>query len=400
MKVLAIGGSGGMGRFAVNATQKLPGVTNIIVADLSAAGAEDFARTCAPHVTAMGLDVTDGKALDEAMSDVDVVMNTSGPFFKLAVPILQAAINNKCHYLDICDDWEPTEELLAMDAAAKKAGISATVGLGASPGVTNMLGLLALRELDQVNKMITGWDMSGAQPENESSQTGTNAAMLHGIEQMTGTVKIRRNSTFQLVKPLQKIRVDFPGIRPFDAALFGHPEAITFPHHYPELEESMNVAHGEDATSFLLRSVMQLVDWKIISKTKAAAVLSWIEAKAQYDQQRPVEERAPSAYGLASGMKDRQPARVGSHIDFESLLTPEQDLADLGMGAFTGIPLYCGVKLLLEGKISQPGVFAPEGGHIQPEDFFQELFAELSVIIGCDASVLHDALKVNRSWDC
>ena len=56
-----------------------------------------------------------------------------------------------------------------------------------------------------------------------------------------------------------------------------------------------------------------------------------------------------------------------------------------GMGAITGFPLAFGLKLLLENKINKKGVFAPEGGAINPDDFF---------------SLLTDhPLSVSRSWE-
>ncbi len=52
-----------------------------------------------------------------------------------------------------------------------------------------MLALKAMTELDEVSNVYTGWDISSAKPEEESSQTGVNAAMVHGIEQMIGKLK-------------------------------------------------------------------------------------------------------------------------------------------------------------------------------------------------------------------
>ena len=49
---------------------------------------------------------------------------------------------------------------------------------------------MAMIELDDVTKVYTGWDMFAAKAESETSQTGVNAAMVHGIEQMVGKVKI------------------------------------------------------------------------------------------------------------------------------------------------------------------------------------------------------------------
>ena len=142
MKILAIGGSGGMGRFAVKTLQDLETIEQIVVADLNADSAQSFANEMNDKVSAMALDVSDALALKNAMKPMDVVMNTCGPFFRFGVPILQASINTGCHDFDICDDWEPTLEMLALDQTAKDAGVCATVGLGASPGVSNLLALI------------------------------------------------------------------------------------------------------------------------------------------------------------------------------------------------------------------------------------------------------------------
>ena len=64
-----------------------------------------------------------------------------------------------------------------------------------------MLALIAMQELDEVSSVFTGWDLGGAKPEEESSQEGPNAAMIHGIEQMTGKVQIYRNGAVELVSP-------------------------------------------------------------------------------------------------------------------------------------------------------------------------------------------------------
>ena len=235
MRVLAIGGSGGMGRHAVSLIQSFSSVLEIIVADLNESSANSFAAEMNSKVSAIGLDVNDTEAMRRAMQNVDIVINTSGPFYRFGVPILQAAINEGCNYLDICDDWEPTIKMLELDQSAKTAGVTAIVGLGASPGISNMLALIAMQELDKVSSVFTGWDLGGAKPEEESSQEGLNAAMAHGIEQMTGKVQIYRDGAAEFVRPLAPVPMHYPGISTFKGYIFGHPEAVTFPHNYPTL---------------------------------------------------------------------------------------------------------------------------------------------------------------------
>ena len=93
------------------------------------------------------------------------------------------------------------EELFEV---AKEKKLLAILGLGASPGITNLLGKIAIDHLDKAHTVYTGWNLEEAQPEGVSSQKGTNAAMIHGIEQITGKVKIFKDGKFVMVNPLKE----------------------------------------------------------------------------------------------------------------------------------------------------------------------------------------------------
>ena len=393
MKVLAIGGSGGMGRYAVAAMQDFDTVERIVVADLNVESAGRFVAQLNDKVSAIGLDVSDTIAMREAMADADLVVNTAGPFYRFGVPILQAAIDENCHYIDICDDWAPTLEMLKLDASAKAAGVCAIVGLGASPGISNMLALVALQELDTVSTLYTGWDLGGATPEEQSSQEGLNAAMLHGIEQMTGKVEIYRNRASALVKPLAPVQVRYPGLPAFTGHIFGHPEAVTFPHNYPQLQESINLAHGGDIDSLMLRAILGLVNWRLVSRSRAAALLTWFESQRTLQPTEKDDAAPPVMYGLAVGRKNSQPASVG--VSWVGEATEPGNESRVGMGAATGIPLACGVKFLSEERIDAAGVFSPEAGHIDPQEFLAEVFAQLVKLGRLSSPDFDDHIKIS-----
>ena len=372
MKVLALGGSGGMGRFAVETSMHFENVSEIVVADINAEEALKFANSMNEKVSGIGLDVTDIDALKIQMNKADVVINTVGPFFKYGPSILEAAIDSGCDYLDINDDWEPTIEMLGFHDKAESNSKTAILGMGASPGLTNMLGAAAIKELDTVETLYTGWTMDGATPEKESSQSGINAAMVHAVQQMTGTVKIHKNGKPEMVKPLKKIEVDFPGFGKFKPCIFGHPEAITFPYHFKEIKNSINLAHGSGFG--VLKWIMRLVDWRVISIDRAAGIVQNISSDIRNElEEEGIENREnlsithsedpPPLYALAIGLKDGKKGSCGTVFNTSDLIS---------MGEATGIPLACGLKLLVDEKISKKGVFAPEGA-IDPNDFFKEL---------------------------
>ena len=385
MKVLCLGGSGGMGRYATKAIANFKELEAITIADLNEDAAEEFAKSFDTKVQGIGLDVTDTKKLAEALEEHDVVLNTTGPFFVFGVAILKAAIENNCHYIDICDDWEPTEEMLKLDSEAKDKGITAIIGLGASPGITNLMGLVAMEELDSVDTVITGWDLSSVNPAEESSQAGTNAAMIHGIQQMTGKVKIFEDGQLSMVQSLKELKINYPGKGIYKANIFGHPEAISFPYHFPKIKNAMNVAHGSKAIDiYIIKIFLWLTEKNIISNDNAANFFHWLETKSNRPSFRDEKTGLPAIYGLAYGMKNGKNASVG--VTFG-----KNDLAkEISMGEATGHPLALGLKLFLQGKIYKPGVFAPEGGAINTEDFFSA-YEELED--------LNEGLDISRSWE-
>ena len=399
MKILAIGGCGSMGRYAMRSVQNYNAIEEIIIADINEETAKVFANSLNHKVSAIQLDVNDANALNQAMEHIDIVVNTCGPYFRFGVPILEAAISSGCNYIDICDDWEPTIDMMKLDAKAKSAGVSATIGLGASPGLTNLMALIAIRELDEVTTVYTGWDIGGTSLDENAMQQSENAAMMHGVEQMTGRVKVFQDGAFKMVRPLKKINVKYPGLTNFNGNIFGHPEAVTFPHYFPKLQDSINLAHGGHADFFILKFIMSLVNLKLLSKEKAAHLFSLLEGEQSTQKRHKGVDYPPAMYGFAHGIKNGMPASVGVCIPSN---TEDSDMNEkiknIGMGEITGIPLACGIKMLAEGRMNQAGVLAPEAGHIEPHGFIADVFEEMSSILGLPKDSLNDSIQITRSW--
>lgn len=123
--------------------------------------------------------------------------------------------------------------------------------------------------------------------------------------------------------------------------------------------------------------------------SRGAALLGWLEEHGP----RPSTEvflspdRLPPIYGLAVGRKDGAAAAAGVCLS---------GIGEEGMGFVTGVPLACGLELLLKGSLAQRGVFAPESGAIDPYEFFTLLSTK-----GHSGDVVpaSDSLLVSRSWD-
>jgi len=390
VKVIALGGTGGMGRHAVRTAAGFDFVESILIADRDGAAAERFARQIGSKAESAAVDVRDAGALKAVLARGDVVLNTVGPFFRFGERILRAVIETGRHYIDICDDWEPTLAMLDMHEAARRAGITAVIGLGASPGVTNLMAVLALRELDRADAVYTVWDLDSAKPERIGPEPS--AAMVHGMLQLTGSIRVWENGDYADVKPVRKVCVDYPGIGRRTAWSIGHPEAITLPRYFPGLRVSRNLMVTSRLNVAALRGVGALVNAGWMSLERAARIAEKVEGtgagRGPADFVREVNQggrvRLPPLFGLAQGVKDGAPASVAVAV----LGAPPG-----GMGGATGVPLAAGLSLFRHGAPA-PGVYAPEG-IVDPE----ALLDVLAPLCHPPRQKASDLLLVTRSWE-
>ena len=219
-------------------------ISSITVADKNYELAKKFVELMgSKKLSAVEIDVTDQEKLVNLMSEHDIVINTVGPFYKFGIPILEALIKAKRNYVDICDDWKPTLKMLEMDGAAKAAGITAILGIGASPGVTNLMAVKACSKLDEVDTIITGWGIgsikSGKKPKNfvsrkklfdlKNEPKKANAAILHLVIESMGKIPTFQDGKLTEIDALTEVQsLKFPGGgRAMYACHVGHPEPIT-----------------------------------------------------------------------------------------------------------------------------------------------------------------------------
>ena len=109
----------------------------------------------------------DPTALRELTASARIVANFAGPYYRTGGVVLDACIATGTDYLDICDDSDATLALLERDDAATTAGVRALIGMGSSPGVTNILVRAAVDALGSADEVALNWvvdvaDMSGA----------------------------------------------------------------------------------------------------------------------------------------------------------------------------------------------------------------------------------------------
>ncbi|MGO4713431.1 saccharopine dehydrogenase family protein [Bradyrhizobium sp. 2TAF24] len=365
MRVVVLGGAGGMGRTAVRVAAELGFVREVVVADRHLAGAEQVAARHRGKARPAHVDVRDMAALAAVLDGATVVMNASGPFFELGVPVLEAVIAAGAHYLDICDDWEPTLQMLALDAKARARGVTAIVGMGASPGLTNLLAVAAARTIERPLEILTGWSIDGVEDAGGQARAPSDepsAAVVHWMQQLSGKIRVHNGGASVLVKPLQRREIDFPGHGRLAVWSVGHPEAVTLPRVFGGLQACTNVMAGSDERTFAgLRVLQTLVDRKILSLKEAAREIEKPDGKASAKPAGAAE--VPSLFGWVRGETAGRPVIAAAWL---------RGLPAGGMSGATGVPL--GLALHRFAAERPPaGVVTPEEA-IDPAWFF-DLFA-------------------------
>lgn len=386
MRILALGGPGAMGAVAVRLAAQLPGVDEIVVADRNAAAAH---RLCgqlavAPvRVSAVHVDVTDDTALRQALEPADLVVNTVGPYYRFGVPVLRAAIAAGTHYVDICDDWEPTVQMLELDETTRAAGICAVIGMGASPGVSNLLAATAAAGLDTVRDAYTAWpvDVPGGGGDGGEVLLGPDgrpsAAAVHWMLQSSGKICTVRSGQLTFERPLRPVGLTLPRGRRGTAYTVGHPEPITLRRTLGLSGEAVNLMVVRPQTLAYLDVLRRDTDRRRLTHETAALqfakpnLLRYLRSVPS-SLRREGPGTLPPFFAAVSGTRAGREHVVLAHLDLSG------SAAGLfgDMARATGIPLALGLAQIVDGTARRPGVHPPDAVIDAPR-FFADLARRL-----------------------
>ena len=123
-------------------------------------------------ISVVRLDAGDVEDIQEAAQGVDAVINLT--VLRFNPNIMQAALNSGAHYVDTATDEPIWSQLLKgeplyLDQEFKDTGLTALIGCGATPGITNVLARYACDKLDA---MFEEWRRGGyAQAADQAQAT-------------------------------------------------------------------------------------------------------------------------------------------------------------------------------------------------------------------------------------
>lgn len=373
MHIIVLGGAGAMGRVTVRALTEYAVIDQITLADYHEARAREVAASLnCRHLNVRQIDVTDQQRLEQLIHGADVVLSAVDYIYNLSV--LHACIKEKVHYADLGGLFHMSRTLLALHDEAKAAGITALLGMGGTPGITNMLARLAVDRLERVESIKVQLGCSDSTPSTTPLVAPYSIRTI--LDEFTKQPQVFQNGTWHAQQPLSGQEViEFPAPVGRATAIYSlHSECATFPVSFQDKGisyVSFKIAFPGDFVSKL----KFLVDLGFGSDTpvKVRGVnISPRELLAHLLEQFPAETAEPQDCDVLRIVARGEANGSVCEITNQIIVLPYQRWG-LSAGAFdTGMPLAVAGYMLARGEISQRGAMGPEVC-IPPKAFFDAL---------------------------
>jgi len=367
-KVLVLGGSGAVGSVAAGALAAHDLFEQVIIGDLNIPGAEAVAAG-APEgkVSVLSVDASDQQAVREAARGCDVVLNCVGPFYKTVKTVLAAVIAEKIDYVDVCDDVDVTLELFeGMDREAEAAGIRALIGMGSSPGATNLLAKFAADTLLDSVEAVDIFHAHGGEPVEGAGVIG------HRFHCMSIPIPMFLDGELKYVSYFEEDGIalrqpfTFPVIGEGQLYPYPHPEQVTLPR-YIELKQVTNkgtVLPGEyyDLTRDMCQLGLASTDPVKVGDHEVEpydfAIGYILRERERILKETDFGTQRGCCSVVVLGTKDDKPEEYRFHMAS----------SNQALGEGTGLPAAVGTILMAKGKIDKLGAYPPEAA-VPPLEF-------------------------------
>jgi saccharopine dehydrogenase-like NADP-dependent oxidoreductase len=369
-RVTVLGGGGAVGSVATQTLASSGVFSDIVVADINTAAARKVVKEASgAKLTAVELDAENPESIRKAIAGSAVVLNCVGPFYKYGSVILKTVIGAGINYVDVCDDFDATEALLAMDEKAKKAGVSALIGMGSSPGVANVLvRFCADSLLDEVEAVDIYHAHGGEKIEGA-------AVVKHRIHSMKMDIPVFLDGKFTAVKLFEdsgralEEEAEFQNVGTYRVYAYPHPETITLPRYLKGVKRVTNLglvlppAYAELIKGMVRLGIteeepVEVQGQKVIPLEFAVAFI--LAQRKRLMKEAGITEPMGCLKIVVKGYKNG-----GKNTYIFSMSSRGQ-----GMGEGTGIPAAIGAIIMATGKIKEKGVLPPEAC-VNPTDLLE-----------------------------
>jgi saccharopine dehydrogenase (NAD+, L-lysine-forming) len=363
MRVVLLGGAGEVGSEVARNLARVAEIDEIAIADINGERAHALAREIGrPGVSATALDARDRDRALELLADANVLMNCTS--FELFGEVFELALAARLDYADLIS--EPTTRQLE---AAVAAGITAISGLGATPGLSNVLVRHAADELDELRTVEISW----ISLRTVAPTPGLLDTILWELSDDCPTRAFYRDGQHEPAAFLEGSRlVEFaPPVGRQFVYYVPHPEVRTLPRHFPTLRDC--AVRGSWRPE-LMQDMRVLERYGLLAGTS-------LKATKQAIWERCGGARDSAAWMLylkieVGGLRDGE--RVRRTYD----ISHPPEWGERGVARMTGEPASVGVQLLVRHGHTCTGFVDPEQ-YFDPFEFMAELERRSDIAVTC-----------------
>ena len=346
---------------------------DIVVADKRRLKTKQIAdEISSKKVTAEQIDVTDHDKLVKLLRrGFNVVVNST--FYQFNVNVMRAAIESGVHYVDLGGLYRVTLRQLELDDEARKAGVTAILGCGCAPGITNILAMHGANKLERVDSVYM---YSGTIVFKEITGVKIAYAVPTLLDELTLNGYPYKNGRYVEVPPFsdeETIRFPEP-IGDVKAYVVIHSELATIPR---TIDKGIKNAIFRIIISPAAVSKLKVLEEVGLTSNEAIDVRGVSTSPREFLERyfgslpRPKIQRGDEVHVVrvdVMGEKDGEEARC----IFDVINDPKPEWNASCSGFVTGVPASIIAQMLARGDIQRKGVL-PSEACVKPEPFITEL---------------------------
>ena len=306
----------------------------------------------------------------------ELVLNVALPYQDL--PIMDACLAEGVNYLDAAN-YEPKDKAhfeyswqWAYDDRFKRAGITALLGSGFDPGVTNVYTAYAKKHyFDSIDTL----DIVDCNAGNHGQAFATNFNPEINIREITQNGKFFKDGEFHEIPPMSEHKsIDYPQVGPRESYLLWHEELESLVKFIPEIKRARFwMTFGEAYLTHLrvLEDVgMTRID-PVEFKGQKIIPLEFLKALLPEPGTLGENYTGKTCIGCQlTGTKDGKPQTyfVYNVCDHAECF---KEVKAQAVSYTTGVPVMLGGAMILSGKWKGAGVFNME--QFDPDPFMAEI---------------------------
>ncbi|OGS56911.1 MAG: hypothetical protein A3K60_01840 [Euryarchaeota archaeon RBG_19FT_COMBO_56_21] len=374
MKVLVIGASGQMGALTVRDLVDHYGA-DVIAADLKLDRVKKVAELMGKNrVTPLQVDATNPHALKQAAKDVDVVLCSA--WYELNIKVMPVAIEVGAHYGDLGGFYDYTFQQLKYHEKAKDAGVTCVLGIGSSPGITNICGAAGARKLDTVDtiNIYCTWGTK-VKTTGASFPAYSVRTVLDELTQNPPIVENGKHKRMPVLSGETEVLMPEPAGKVV-AYYIKHSEAATMAEYVGKGTKNVSFRIGFPANDFATFKTLAQLGFSSDDKVEAGGcgvspkdfiTAMYLRAVASSRDSTDIVDEYDYFRVDVIGGKSGAPATVTYFVT-----TWNDRETGIPSGRDTAVPPSITADWLVSGKIKERGTLPPEAC-IDPEPFFKEL---------------------------